>query len=284
MEYEGQICRAPMERGAFMLPVMVGCSYNRCKFCTLFKHLSYRELPMEQIEDELKRVKAAGGNPRRIFLGDGNAFCLKTERFMRVLELIGEYFSDFEGVHMDAAVSSVQAKTDEELKDLYKAGVRRVYVGIESGLDDVLLFMKKDHTNGAARREIARLREAGIIYDAHIMTGVAGSGRGLENAEATARFLNETRPGHIVNFSMFVTEDAPLYKDVKSGAFTPASELESLEEAYRLVQLLDIPGGLYDGFHDLVGFRVRGRLPEEKDKMLARLAKKIEEQKKNLCR
>ena len=73
MNYEGQICRAPMERASFMLPVMVGCSYNRCKFCNLFRHLKYRELPMEQIEEELKRVAELGGNPKKIFLGDGNA-------------------------------------------------------------------------------------------------------------------------------------------------------------------------------------------------------------------
>ena len=65
MEYEGQICRSPMERSAFMLPVAVGCSYNACKFCTLFKHLKYRELPLEQIEAELIRVSEIGGNPRR---------------------------------------------------------------------------------------------------------------------------------------------------------------------------------------------------------------------------
>lgn len=79
MEYEGQICRAPMERGSFMLPVMVGCSYNQCRFCMLFKHLRFRLLPLEQIEGELQRVQAAGGRPEKIFLGDGNAFDLETE-------------------------------------------------------------------------------------------------------------------------------------------------------------------------------------------------------------
>ena len=59
MEYEGQICRSPMERGSFMLPIAVGCSYNACKFCTLFKHLTYRELPLEEIRGELRRVISA---------------------------------------------------------------------------------------------------------------------------------------------------------------------------------------------------------------------------------
>ena len=75
MNYEGQICRS---HGAFVLyaPVAVGCSYNQCKFCTLFRHLKYRELPMEQIEAELERVRSLGGNPKHVFLRDGNAFGL----------------------------------------------------------------------------------------------------------------------------------------------------------------------------------------------------------------
>ena len=74
MIYEGQICRGPMERSSFMLPVAVGCSYNRCRFCNLFKHLKYRQLPMEQVEEEILRVQALGGDPETVFLGDGNAF------------------------------------------------------------------------------------------------------------------------------------------------------------------------------------------------------------------
>ena len=88
MNYEGQICRPPMERASFMLPVEVGCSYNRCRFCTLFKHLKFRELPMSDVEAELQRVKNLGGHPKRIFLGDGNPFGLSTEHLLDILKLI----------------------------------------------------------------------------------------------------------------------------------------------------------------------------------------------------
>ncbi|MFR7442945.1 MAG: hypothetical protein ACLUUO_05020 [Sellimonas intestinalis] len=84
MNYEGQICRGPMERASFMLPVEVGCAYNRCKFCTLFKHLKFRELSMDQIEEELKRVSRINGNPKTAFLGDGNAFGLSTETLLKI--------------------------------------------------------------------------------------------------------------------------------------------------------------------------------------------------------
>ena len=157
MEYEGRICRAPMERASYMLPVMVGCSYNKCKFCNLFRDLKYRELPLEQVEEELQRVKNLGGNPRKIFLGDGNAFGLKMDRLRAILDLIDKYFPDCQMINMDATVTSIRLKSDEELQELYDRKVRHLYLGIESGLDDVLKFMRKEHTQDQAYKEIAKI-------------------------------------------------------------------------------------------------------------------------------
>ena len=270
MNYEGQICRAPMERSSFMLPVTVGCPYNQCKFCNLFRHLRYRELPAEKIEEELKRVKDVGGSPTKIFLGDGNAFGLKTERLFWILERIQSYFPDCRTINMDATVTSILQKSEQELKRLAEYGVRHLYLGIESGLEDVLTFMKKDHTVSEAYEAIERLRAAGLIYDAHIMTGVAGRGRGQENADALAHFLNQTHPAHVVNFSMFIHREVPLYREIENGNYVPADELESLREEKRLLEQLTIPVK-YEGFHDYLQIRVRGKLPSDQEKMVGKL-------------
>lgn len=270
MNYEGQICRAPMERSSFMLPVTVGCPYNQCKFCNLFRHLRYRELPAEKIEEELKRVKDIGGSPTKIFLGDGNAFGLKTERLFWILERIQSYFPDCRTINMDATVTSILQKSEQELKRLAEYGVRHLYLGIESGLEDVLTFMKKDHTVSEAYEAIERLQAAGLIYDAHIMTGVAGRGRGQENADAMAHFLNQTHPAHVVNFSMFIHREVPLYREIENGNYVPADELESLREEKRLLEQLNIPVK-YEGFHDYLQIRVRGKLPSDQEKMVGKL-------------
>lgn len=270
MNYEGQICRAPMERSSFMLPVTVGCPYNQCKFCNLFRHLRYRELPAEKIEEELKRVKDIGGSPTKIFLGDGNAFGLKTERLFWILERIQSYFPDCRTINMDATVTSFLQKSEQELKRLAEYGVRHLYLGIESGLEDVLTFMKKDHTVSEAYEAIERLQAAGLIYDAHIMTGVAGRGRGRENADALAQFLNQTHPAHVVNFSMFIHREVPLYREIENGNYVPADELESLREEKRLLEQLNIPVK-YEGFHDYLQIRVRGKLPSDQEKMVGKL-------------
>ena len=276
MEYEGRICRSPMERAAFMLPISVGCSYNACKFCTLFKHLRYRELPMEAIEAELERVKKVGGNPSRVFLGDGNAFGVNTEKLLQILKRIRESFPAFQGANMDATVTNIRQKSDEELKSLKEAGIDQLYLGIETGLDDVLTFMKKDHSLQEAYEAILRLHKAGMDYAAHMMTGVAGKGRGIENAEAIAAFFNRTHPRKIVNFSLFVSTRAPLWQDVESGLFEPADELENLLEERRLIELLDLSDVSYDGLHDGIEVRIRGTLPQDREKILSKLDQTIE--------
>lgn len=276
MDYEGQICRPSTEKTTFMLAVAVGCSYNQCKFCIFFKHLKHRLLPLEQIENELKRVRDLGGNPEKIFLGDGNAFGLETSHLLGILEMVKHYFPNCRQVNMDATVTDLCNKTDEELRRLKQAGAGRLYLGIECGLDDVLAFMKKDHNKEEAYRQIRRMREAGLSYNAHIMTGIAGKGRGQENALALADFFNRSKPERIVNFSLFLNKTAPLHRDILAGRFEPADEVENLREAYRLVELLEPDGLFYDGFHDHLGLRVWGELTRDRQKMLRRLEKAID--------
>lgn len=266
-----------MERSSYMLPVAVGCSYNRCKFCTLFRHLKYRELPMEQIEAELERVRSLGGNPKHVFLGDGNAFGLATKRLLEITDLIHRYFPGCQAINMDGTITNIQAKSREELLALRKAGICHLYLGIESGLDDVLCYMGKDHNLDQAYRQIDRIQRAGFIFDAHIMTGIAGHGRGLENGTATAEFFNRTQPQRIINFSMFLFRSAPLFQEAQAKTFIPATELENLQEERLLLELLKTDGPLaYDGFHDRIEFRVRGTLPDDRKNMLNKLDLAIE--------
>jgi len=281
MEYEGRICHPPMEKSSYMLGTAVGCSYNKCRFCGLFKHLQYRLLPLEQIEAELQRIRSIGGNPKQVFLGDGNAFGMETSRLIAISEMIAHYFPNCQMINMDATVTDIQGKSDEELVQLRQLKVSRLYIGIESGLDDVLRFMKKDHNKTQAYKEIERIKSAGLSFNAHIMTGIAGHERGLENAEALAEFFNITQPERIINFSLFLSKNAPLRKYAQEGLFVPASEYENLMETRRLLELLKLPCCIFDSLHDNLEFRVRGILPEDKDKMLEKLDNAIKFHKQN---
>ena len=283
MDYEGQICRAPMERSAYKLPIMVGCIYNRCKFCDLFKHLKFRLIPMKEVEADLKRVYSTGGRPRKIFLGDGSAFALPADHLKQVLDLVHRYFPDCHEINMNATVTSILNKTDSEMQMLYDNGVRHLYIGLESGLEDVLAFMNKGNTVADARKAVRRMQETGFLFDAHIMTGVAGKGRGAENAAATASFLTEMKASSATNFSIFIHHETPLYQEMVAGRFEPASEYDNLVEDRELItaisDALEKSGGTmkYEGFHDFIAFHVWGNLPGDRDRMIAKLDPVIEE-------
>lgn len=135
--------------------------------------------------------------------------------------------------------------------------------------------MKKDHTLEQAYTQIARMQAVGLIFNAHMMTGIAGKGRGIENAEATAEFFNRTKPEHVINFNIFHHKRAPLWKDIEAGRYTPADEQENLREERRFVELIEVPGMKYDGMHDVFELRFRGTFPKDKEKMLAQIDKAV---------
>ena len=270
MKYEGVICRPPMELGAFLLPVAVGCSHNKCTFCSFFKQIPFRVIPLEDVEAELCRVSQAGGTPRRVFLGDGNPFVLSTERLLTILNLIRRHFPYEPPVHMDATIANIAAKSDEELRTLRQAGVRELYVGIECGVEETLAYLKKGHTLQQAKEQLERLHQADIAYGAHLMLGAGGSGTGEESALKTAAFLNETRPRDAINVELFLHRSTPLYEEWKAGRFQRASALESLEEERLLVEHITVPLN-YDGFHCWREFHVWGQLPEKREAILTKL-------------
>ena len=275
MEYEGQICRSPMERSSFMLPVAVGCSHNACHFCMLFKHLRYRPIPLEEVFAEIDRIVSVGGNPKRIFLGDGNAFSLPTDTLAAILRRCREAFPALQSVGMDSHVQNILEKSPEELRALRELGLRDLYLGIECGLEDVLQLMEKGNTLREAEQAVEKLHAAGLDYDAHIMSGICGKGRGEENAEALAAFLNRTKPLRICNFSLFFHRSSPLYKDYEKGLWQPADERENLFEDLCLLERLSDFDCDYDGMHDFLPVRVRGNLRKDREKMCAKLREEI---------
>lgn len=270
MDYEGRICRSPFERGAFMLPIMVGCSHNKCKFCGLFKHLEFRVLPLEQVFQEISRVASKAGNPKTIFLGDGNAFCLPSEHLLKVCEEIHKQFNQTCKINMDATVKNILSKSPTELKELADAGIYNLYIGIECGLDDVLEFMNKGNNLSEAKEAISRIKEAGMVYSAHMMSGIAGKGRGEENAYALAKFFNETQPLNICNFDFGLHKSLELWNDFKCGKYKVSNASERFFEEEILISEIKPNYEMhYDAIFEAPPLRFRGTLPKDQDKLVA---------------
>ncbi len=276
MQYEGTTYRPPPEADTPLLQVSVGCAHNRCTFCDMYRDVTFRRMPMDQIEADLQELRGIFPHSERIFLVNGDAFGLKTGRLREIAEKIKRIFPECRTISMYASIRNIKAKSDRELIELRNLGINDLYVGVESGWDKVLEHINKGHTVAEARDQLDRLNRAGIHHIANLMLGVAGLGNGLENARLTAAFLNQTGPGLIWVGTLAVFEGTELHAEMAPGTFIPATELEILEEEKALIDAIELNDVRFYGVHPTNTVRVSGRLPQDKPNMIAAIDAGIE--------
>ena len=268
MTLEMPVYRPPTEADTLLLTVTQGCAHNRCTFCTMYRNKPFAVRSSREIEIDLREARAVRGPQTRIFLLDGDAFTLSAARLLAIAKLIQQFFPDCRTISMYASIRDIAKKSNGELADLRDAGIGDLYVGIESGNDDVVARINKGHTVDEARQQLARLDQAGITFIANLMLGIGGRDNGIANARSTAAFLNATRPRAIWVGTLALFPGGELHAAAQAGTFRPATERENLEEERELIDQLDLQDVRFYGTHPGNAVRVFGLLPQDKQLML----------------
>lgn len=276
MHYTGTIYRPPFEARSLLLQVTTGCSHNRCSFCTMYRDEPFRVEPLEQIEEDLAEARQYVPNVTRVFLENGDPFALSADRLEQIAVMIHAYLPRVETIAMYASIKNVIGKSDEELRRLRNLGINELNIGVESGLDEALVYMNKGYTSDQAKHELNRLKEAGIDYGANIILGCAGPERRHENAAATAALLNETKPYLIFTGTIHSDPGCPLYEDIQNGRFVESTFGEYLDEEEELLELLELTDCYLFGLHPSNIVTMHGNLPEDKAVMLDLIRKRRE--------
>lgn len=281
MHTEGTLYRPPAEAGTFLLQVTAGCTHNACRFCNMYKekafHMIGEAILMENLREE-KRICHIYGRPhRRVFLMDGDVFSLSAGRLEEKLQLIRGYLPEIEVFSMYAAVRSIKSKSDADLLRLRDLGVNDLYIGVETGLDDVLQFMNKAVTLKETIRQLERLNQAGIHHRDLYMLGAAGAGRGVESGLAAAELINRCRPDMARFTTLTVFPGTALAEDVKTGRFTEAGEKENLMEEKTVLENITLPELHFWASHILNSTPVAGYMGKDREWMLKRISRQIED-------
>ncbi|MBR0405866.1 MAG: radical SAM protein [Eggerthellaceae bacterium] len=271
MHYTGRAFRPPFEENSLLLQVSTGCSHNKCAFCSMYRDEPFAPSPMEDVESDIKFIGRNRTLFKRVFLVGGDPFVLPFERLKRIGELINEHIPRIEVIGCYATIPSILRKTPEQLRELAKLGYSNLNIGLESGLDDVLSFMNKGFTVAEAREALLRLNDAGISYTLNLIHGVAGAGRGLENALADAAIVNEVQPKLIIVTVLYVTWCEELAALVERGEFTPATLREDIEEEMAFLRATDLTDTFFFGMHEVCPVRVNGFLPADRDFLVGEL-------------
>ena len=277
MHYVESPHRLPYEAGSSILQVSVGCTYNRCRFCSLCRKpgKEFRVSPRSEIEEDLDELASYTFRRPRIYLYGGNPFGIDPAELVEVLELIHEKLPEVRSIGGFARVADIAARSDEELRTWARLGVDDVSIGAESGFDPALRYMRKPNTAADLERQCARLDAAGIGYTLFYLAGMAGAGACSQAAAASAEVFRRINPKRINIMTMTVFNDADLAADVAAGDFTPASEHEILAELRDFIAGLEGCTSLVEAGHDTNMVKFDGVLPRDRQKMAAYLDSRI---------
>ncbi|WP_406656904.1 radical SAM protein [Methanolobus sp. ZRKC2] len=268
MKYTGPVYRPPYEAGSLLLQVTVGCAHNRCTYCTMYKDVQFAAESIEQVEKDLQEARKLHGDAKRVFLVNGDAFVLSASRLKPIAELIIKYLPDVEVITMYASVNNIKSKTDEELRELRDLRINDLWVGLETGDEEVLNYMNKGFALKDSYEQLERLNKAGMRHIGIFIFGGAGRGKGIQNAIDTAKLINATKPSAVAVTTMGAFGDSQLAKDVENGKFVLATELEVLEEQKKFIELIEVENVSYLGIHAINTVTFDALLPRDRNKAI----------------
>ncbi|MHA1673822.1 MAG: B12-binding domain-containing radical SAM protein [Promethearchaeota archaeon] len=284
--YEEPVFRPPSEgKKSLLLTATIGCSF-RCTFCYPYREKKFSIRKIKEIKLDIQKArKIYGSRVERIFLLDGNAFVMKPEDLIEISKESYRIHPNLQRVSTYAHAKDIIRKSDEELTAIRKAGLNMVYMGIETGDDNLLQNINK-HTTAKELAEAAqKLHQAKIILSGTIILGLAGSDpdASRKHAIATAKLINAMNPKqpqewYISALTLMIPPGTPLEKDLRSGVFTPLDHTGVLKE---LQQILlhssdDIHGCIFRSNHASNYLALKGILAQDKQSLVQAIDKGIE--------
>jgi len=255
------------EMNTVLLPVTTGCNYNKCSFCSMYKDEIYREVAYSDIENNLRNGYLY---TEKVFLTGADPMAIGFKKMRKILEMIKDYYPYCARVASYGSIRSITSYTVEELSILHDEGLRLLYIGFETGRDDILKLMKKGHTVAQAIRQARKLNEAKLMFDTIVMYGIAGKGQSVSNARETAKMINEFKTNRVITMNLTVFSGTDLDNMVREAEFIAADGAERLVEIKTLIENLR-PNSpmIFDTSHPTNIISIRGRLPEDRNRLLA---------------
>lgn len=277
MQYEGIVYRPPSEARSLIVQVTIGCAHNSCTFCNMYKDKQFRVRREEEIlADLLEAHEQYGPYVQRVFLADGDALVLKTETLLHILEAVRKLFPNCRRVASYGTAQDVLRKTDEELRALKAAGLGIVYIGAESGDDEILKAINKGVTAAEVAAAGQKLKKAGIATSVTLISGLGGLEKVEIHAVKSAELINAMNPEYASFLTLRLYEGTPMYDEVASGRFHRLGPDEIMDEMEIFLKHIDSPGTVFRSNHASNYLPLAGTFNED----VPRLLQQVEEAKR----
>lgn len=270
LEYAFPLYRPPSEANSLIFQITLGCSFNQCSYCDMYRTKKYSERTWEEIKMEIDLTSNSYADTKRIFLADGDAINLSTERLIQILEYIYKKFPSLERVSCYAMPKNLLQKTDVELMTLRSAGLKMLYLGIESGSDTILKKVTKGATYKTIVQSCKKAKENNYVLSCMIILGLGGKKYTLEHIEETAKIVSEVSPDYLGALNLHL--DAGLHNEFMKKFNEPfefLNDMQILTELELLISKINSSSPIiFRANHASNVYSLKGTLPYDKERII----------------
>lgn len=270
IRYVEPVFRPPSEAESLILPVTNGCSWNNCTYCEMYT-APQKKFGVRDEQETLDAIRRCGeqfaGQVQRVFIGDGDACALSTRRLLTVLAAIKEHLPKVRRISSYCLPRNLRHKTVQELQDLRAAGLSLVYVGAESGDNDVLQHVNKGETFESTRDALDKLGAAGITRSVMLLNGLGGRLLSAQHAANSARLINLTQPEFLATLVVSFPQGEARFRQ-GFPQWEPLNQQELFAEMSEFLRALELKRTVFRSDHASNWLVLKGVLGAEKERLL----------------
>lgn len=270
IDYVEPVFRPPSEAKSLILPVTNGCSWNKCTFCEMYTQpqKKFRARKPEDVRKDIDNAARSLGGVKRVFLADGDAMVLPTRRLVEILGELNAAFPELQRASSYCLPRNLAKKTVDELKQLKEAGLKILYIGMESGDDEVLQRINKGETWESTRSALLKIREAGLTSSVMVLNGLGGETLSRQHAINTATLCNETQPDYLSTLVVSFPQGEERFREGFGDDFEPLSQQGLFEEIRIFLEHLELERTVFRSDHASNYLVLKGNLGRDKQKLL----------------
>ena len=273
LNYDAPLYRPPSEAKSLIFQVTLGCSFNECSFCDMYRSKEYSERSWEEVKSEIDLMAKTLPDTTRIFLADGDALNLSTDYMVQIVEYIYQKFPNLERVSCYAMPMNLLKKTPEELNMMNKAGLNRLYLGIETGNDIILKKVTKGATQSTMIKSCNKAKDAGFTLSCMVILGLGGNKYTKENAVDTAKVINAVQPDYVGALTLYLENGIKEEFLTKfEGEFERLTDSEAIDELELLISEINVDNAIvFRANHGSNAYNIGGTFPQDKQEMLEKI-------------
>jgi coproporphyrinogen III oxidase-like Fe-S oxidoreductase len=271
--YDQPLFRPPSEGDNLIIQATLGCSFNQCSFCAMYRSKQYVERPLEEVFADIRTAAASWPDAQRVFLADGDALALPTDHLLAILRELAASFPRLTRVSCYATPGNLARKNADELVQLREHRLTLLYFGIESGSDLILKKITKGTTQRRMAEVLTKAHDCGMKVSATVILGLGGTQHSDEHIDGTIALLNSAPATYLSTLQLYLDDSIIEEFRHKFGEpFEMPDDLAILKEQERLISGLNPPQPvIFRSNHASNALALAGNLPRDKEKLLLQL-------------